>query len=474
MSAQTRWRRIRHFVSARWGVPETVAISSTARGTAMLIGRNGRGGSAFRTTGAGSVRRVILFVSEETDLTGAGMVLLRIIKGLDRSRFTPVVFVHEANQRLVRHVVQLGVPSVASDAFGDLVAQRALESGAGVRKMAARLRIIGRLTPQLVRCIRQHRVDLVHANAYPMALYCAPACLLTNTPFIFHEHSLRSVRPHNWLNYWLVGRTAARTIAVSEACKRNLLSAIPSSKIAVIRNGVDPTAVEPDAADRVRAEFGVGPGEFLLALVGQPREEKGAHVYIEAAAEIVREQPSTRLLVVGYLFEEDAYQQRLYRLVRSLGLERHVIFTGWREDIPVIMWAIDMLVHCRLTPEPAALVLIEAMAAGKPVVVSDTGGSREIVLHGVTGLLYPPGDAKALARSVLDLLRHPEKLKAMGVAGRRRVDELFTMDRQVQQFQEVYTEIARFRGKESRGPEPLTKQGEKGRALDRVQGEGPE
>jgi glycosyltransferase involved in cell wall biosynthesis len=188
----------------------------------------------------------------------------------------------------------------------------------------------------------------------------------------------------------------------------------------------------------------VGPSDPLLAIIGQPREEKGIHVFIEAASEIAREFPAARFLVVGYLFETDPYHQRLRDMVNQLGLQQRVVFTGWRDDIPAVVSALDVLVHCRITPEPAALVLIEAMAAGKPVVVSDTGGSPEIVRDGVTGRLYPPGDAAALARAVMELLRDPGRLKAMGAAGRNRVEDGFTIARQVRQFEDLYADILRL------------------------------
>lgn len=383
----------------------------------------------------------MLFVSDETDFTGATVVLLRIMRGLDRSRFAPAAFIHEANARLAAILRDEGIRCVPSAAFLTLEATRGFETGAGLGKMLARARTIAGLSPALARAIRDTRAAVVHANNYPLALYCAPACILTRTPFVFHDHNLREIRARNWLNYRAVGSLCRRTVVVSDACRANLSSAVPPGKITVIRNGVDMPMLDAARARLVRASFDVGPGDPLLAIIGQPREEKGIHVFIEAAAAIAREFPAAKFLVVGYLFEDDPYHRRLREMVSQFGITRQVIFTGWRNDIPDIVSAIDVLVHCRTTPEPAALVLIEGMAAGKPVVVSDTGGSKEIVLDGVTGRLYPAGDSASLAAAVAELLRDPKRLEAMGAAGRRRVERYFTIERQAREFEALYRGI---------------------------------
>lgn len=398
-------------------------------------------GYRVRDNGAGPRPPTVLFVSDETDFTGATVVLLRIMKGLDRSRLAPAAFFHQANERLAGILRDEGIPFVRSAAFGTLEGTRGLETGVGPGKILARAGAIARLTPALTRAIRDTRAAVVHANNYPLALYCAPACVLARTPFIFHDHNLREIRARNWLNYRAVGGLCNRTVVVSDACKANLSPAVPTGKITVIRNGVELPAADPARAQRVRESFGLGPGEPLLAIIGQPREEKGIHVFIEAAASIAREFPAAKFLVVGYLFDEDPYHRRLRDMVGRLGIERQVVFTGWRNDIPDIVAAIDVLVHCRTTPEPAALVLIEGMAAAKPVVVSDTGGSREIVVDGVTGRLYPAGDSDALARAVAELLRDPARLAAMGAAGRARVEQCFTIERQVGEFEALYRSI---------------------------------
>jgi glycosyltransferase involved in cell wall biosynthesis len=194
----------------------------------------------------------------------------------------------------------------------------------------------------------------------------------------------------------------------------------------------------------VRKDLGIDSGAKVIGLFGQPLPEKGHSYFIEAAAEVVKLFPGTRFLIVGYVYRS-AYQRSLESLIKKLDLYQHVLFTGWRGDVPQVMAAVDVLVHARITPEPAALVLLEAMVMGKPVVCSATGGSPELVLDRVTGLLVPPQDSRAIADGILYLLENPELAYQMGGSGRKRVEETFTLDRQIRKMGDVYTEVMGLR-----------------------------
>ncbi len=382
----------------------------------------------------------ILFFSEETGLTGAGIVLIRLIKNINKNRFRPIVFTNKKNEALMRILEEENIPYWKSNAFRDFKSMHYFETGFGVKKIIARIALIYRITIELVPCIRRYKIHLIHANNYPVSLYCTFAALFTKTPFIFHEHNMRKIRFHSWLNYKFVGITCAKTVTVSDACKKNLNCAIHQKKLLTIRNGVDLEKGDHTRGYNIRKCFNIGHDDPVMAIIGQPREEKGAHIFIEAAAGVIKSFPHAKFLIVGYLFQ-DEYQKGLYKLVEDLKLKQNVIFTGWRSDTPNIISSIDILVHCRLSPEPAALVLIEAMAASKPVIVSDTGGSREIVLHDIAGKIYPVGDSEALSEAIIELLKDPKARERMGIAGRNRVEQKFTLHRHVKEFQALYSNI---------------------------------
>lgn len=212
-----------------------------------------------------------------------------------------------------------------------------------------------------------------------------------------------------------------------------------------IYNGLDLRAFAPRDGAAFRRRYGLE-GRRVIGLFGQPLPEKGHRVAIDATAAVVHRHPDAALIIVGYKYQS-AYQRELDGLVASRGLEDHVFFTGWQDDVVEALSAIELLVHARVTPEPAALVLQEAMALGKPVVASDTGGTRELIADGETGLLVPPGDPERLAQAIGALLDEPVRGEAMGRAGRARVEARFTLDRQVRALAELYESLSsRSRG----------------------------
>jgi glycosyltransferase involved in cell wall biosynthesis len=169
---------------------------------------------------------------------------------------------------------------------------------------------------------------------------------------------------------------------------------------------------------------------------------------IHAAPAILRAVPDTHILIVGAaLFGLDAdYPTQLAGLVRELGLEARVHFTGQRTDVARILRAVDVVVVPSRLPEPFGTIQIEAMAAGKPLVSTAAGGNVEVVEHGRTGLLVPPGDPYAIAAAVCSLLGQPQLRRRMGEAGRTRVSERFTVERMAADIVSAYRVVLQAAG----------------------------
>ncbi len=167
---------------------------------------------------------------------------------------------------------------------------------------------------------------------------------------------------------------------------------------------------------------------------------KGVHVFLDAAAKVARSYAHVCFVVIGgALFDlEKHYPLQLHQQVERLKLSEVVRFLGFRADVLRFYAAADIVVHSSIDSEPFGMVLLEAMACGKPVIASNAGGPREIVDSGVTGLLVPPGDAEHLAQAILALLRDPERRLRMGQAGAARVRELFSAERMVRQLETLY------------------------------------
>jgi glycosyltransferase involved in cell wall biosynthesis len=224
----------------------------------------------------------------------------------------------------------------------------------------------------------------------------------------------------------------------------------------VVPNGVDAREFRPRAARETRAELGLADGP-LFVCVGRLSHQKGMGYAILALAKLHGELPGARVVIVG----EGEEREPLERLARSLGLERHVVFTGAspHEMVAKYLAAADVFLFPTERAEAAPLVLPQAMASGTPVVASDIGSIAEVVgRRGENGLLVPPGDVNALADATLRLMRDEALRRRIGESARRRVLAEYTVERMVERTLEVYRiAIARFwsgnRTSASAGPE---------------------
>jgi len=194
--------------------------------------------------------------------------------------------------------------------------------------------------------------------------------------------------------------------------------------------------------EKGRRSFNLSPDDFAVGMVGRLDAWKGYDVFVQAMARVKDVVPRARGIIVGEVAAENpGYMDVLLTLRNDLALADRVEFSGFRMDIPVVMSALDILVLASTNPEPFGRVLIEAMAAGKPVIATDAGAAREIIEDGVEGLLVPPGDAGAMARAIIDLLTHRDVALSMGRKGQSRVAERFGTQQYSDGVQRVYREL---------------------------------
>jgi glycosyltransferase involved in cell wall biosynthesis len=192
----------------------------------------------------------------------------------------------------------------------------------------------------------------------------------------------------------------------------------------------------------------VTPGRPRAVVVGHISPTKRTELALDAIRVVARERDDFELHVVGraqYRDEDFAYERRLHEMVdRDEVLRRHVRFTGHTADVAAELAAAGLLLHTR-PDEPFGIVVIEAMACGLPVVAPRSGGPLESMVEGETGLMYEPGDAADAARHVLRLISDPELAARMGAAGRRRYEDLFSIEAMVSRTEAVLEEMARPR-----------------------------
>ncbi|MCL5945313.1 MAG: glycosyltransferase family 4 protein [Planctomycetes bacterium] len=181
----------------------------------------------------------------------------------------------------------------------------------------------------------------------------------------------------------------------------------------------------------------------VIVLVGRISPWKGQDIFIRSAGQVLKTFPDCRFQIVGSaLFGEDALETQLKQLAASLGVGDRVEFLGFRKDVPEIIAAGTLLVHASTVSEPFGQVIIQAMAECKPVVATRGGGVLEIVDDGVTGLLVPMKDVHAMADAICKILSNPDQAAEMGRAGNKKFLEKFTIEKTIENLQEVYAAMS--------------------------------
>lgn len=194
-------------------------------------------------------------------------------------------------------------------------------------------------------------------------------------------------------------------------------------------------------------------------MVGRFVPRKGHPCFVMACARVAQTCPEAHFIMVGQTFPAYVkYLDEIQQLVEILGLSSKMHFAFWRTDMPEVIAALDIVVLTSTLPEGFGLVLIEAMAMGKPVVATEVGGVTDIVTEDV-GCLVPPSDDQAVALALLDLLSDEEMAKSRGEAGRRRVLKDFTSRRVASRMEQVYQSLLDPDGDEGRPISDSEKQG---------------
>lgn len=378
----------------------------------------------------------VLYVTDSPTVSGAEHVWFGYLPALAAPGNAAHAFISAANPRLIRALDQRGTPYTATHAFSSRLIEVTLQPAA----IAAYVRAFATVRRELCAVIARERPDVLHSISFPACLYAALAARATGVPQVWHEHNIKRVHAVNTQLYRFVASTCAWIVGPSRAVTDNIAKAgVPAEKLVPLYNGIDLANFAPDdgRAAAVRAEFGWPADVPVVGLFGQLLPHKGHATLIDAASAIRAAVPGTRFVFVGAL-ENPPYEAELRRRLADAGLSDAFTFTGWRTDVPHLMRAVDVMAVPTTSQEPAALSLMEGMAMGRPLVATRTGGTPELLVEGETGLIFPPGDAAALAAHVTALLRDPERRRRMGAAGRARMEQHFTVERHVAGMFDLY------------------------------------
>jgi len=356
----------------------------------------------------------ILYVITELDVGGAEKALVALATRLNRAAHRPEAACLAGEGPLAAALADEGVP---------------------VHFLRARGWWDARALWRLRRLIR--KADIVHAFLYHANMAARLAAVGTRVAAVVcsarvAERSRPGRRRIECLTHRLVDAEVCVSAGVRDYMARG---GFPRRKLVVIPNGVD--AAEFAGRDTAfKSTLGLAPDQPLVTTIGRLHEQKGMDAFVRAAASVRRARPECRFLIVG----SGPLEGRLRAMAKGLGLGEALTFLGHCDDVPAVLRATDVFVLASLW-EGMPNVVLEAMAAGAPVVATRVEGTEDLVEHGATGLLVMPRDLPSLVSAVLRLLDEPEAARRLADAAQARVREHFTLDAMVRRHEELYARL---------------------------------
>jgi glycosyltransferase involved in cell wall biosynthesis len=385
--------------------------------------------------------RVVCFVNHTAVTGGAEFALNRLVAGVDRSQWHPVVVFGEEgpavelfrNRGVETYV--LPIPLHIGRAR-----RNSLAAAAWMRPKAAWDACV--YVARLASLFRTRAVEMVHTNSMKAHLLGGFAARLCRIPLVWHLRD--SLHPAHLPQAALrLMRSLAKTlpdrvISVSKSVAEDALGADAAQRAVVVYDGLDPDCFESPAAPPSKCP----PPVWRIGIVGRFAPWKGQHVFLEAAAKLIQRGHRVHFELLGApLFGEDAYTNRLRQFVESTALQTHVSFSGFVSDVPERIRSWHVLVHASTAPDPCPNVVLEAMAAGVPVVGADGGGVPELLDAGRCGALFPMDDPTALCRQLESIFAQPQRREEYAIKGRQRALSLFRSDRVASEVAAVWDAV---------------------------------
>jgi glycosyltransferase involved in cell wall biosynthesis len=293
---------------------------------------------------------------------------------------------------------------------------------------------------RLSRLLKHLRPDVVHAHDPHAVAMAATALSIAapspRPPLVASRRIEYRVARHSF-SRWKYSQVDC-FLAISRAVRNRLVhDGIRPPRVAVVHEGVDVERIVNTQPASVHAALFLPAGAPVVGNVGALVPQKAQHMLIDAAAQVVRQVPDARLVILG----EGELRPALEQQIKHLHLERHVFLAGFRPDVVELMKDFDVFALSSIY-EGMCTSLVDAMAAQKPAVATSVGGVPEVLADGGTGFLVPPHDAPAMARRIVQLLKDAELRRRMGDAGLERARRLFTVERMVRETMAVYERLA--------------------------------
>ena len=374
-----------------------------------------------RESAADGNRRIrVLEVIGTMHIGGAEQVVTEIVRGLDRQRFDVALCCTR----------ELGVlaESLTTEHFDVSLASPS----------SRRLR---HFTPlYLLRQIRRFKPHVVHSHGTPSLLHAAPLATVGLLPPWVHTFHFGNYGPGvegkmMVAERWFC-RAATQLIAVSDSQRDSIerYHGLPAGSMMTVLNGVPPTpSLDTQAIIRRRSELGFTETDVIVGCVAVLSRQKGVTYLLQAAGPMMQRDPRIRLLIVGGGPNENALREE----AKALGIASRVVFTGWRNDATSFLPLLDVFVMSSLW-EAMPMALLEAMAAGRPIVVTDVADNRAIVDGGRCAMVVPPKDPQAIADAVTALTLRPADARELGEKAGRRFQERYTTRHMIAAYERIF------------------------------------
>lgn len=377
----------------------------------------------------------VLHVHTLPVISGSGINTVITMNGLNKDRFS-VGFACRPSGPLIEEVLKYGITFHP------------------IRHLLQEVNIFSDLIAlwELILLLKHQKYDIIHTHNSKAGFTGRLAAKIAGVPIVVHTihgfsfHDFE--RPQRQKLFILLERFAARfadkLITVSEPLKQwgLRLGIGKAAQYITIYDGIEIEKFKMDfLPEKKKLEFGIEPEELVVGSISKLWEGKGLEEILRAAQKVILVVPNVKFIFVG----EGYLREKLERLTQELGLSNHVIFTGFRRDIPEINAIFDIAVLASLF-EGLGRVLLEAMVLGKPVVATRVGGIVDVVDDGKNGILVPPGDYNAFATALITLLQDRQLRVKMGEAAKQKIDERFSAQTMVKKIEELYDELISQKG----------------------------
>ncbi|WP_013588580.1 glycosyltransferase family 4 protein [Paraburkholderia phenoliruptrix] len=387
----------------------------------------------------------VLFVDQSGQLGGAEFALLQLAEHYPSHM--EVVLLADGPFRLRLEALGARV-QIINDA-----------SVSGIARQASALNCL-RVLPGIVRQVRAiaaraQAFDMLFVNTQKALVLGALGKALHRKPVVWYQHDILTREHFGRVQLavvkWAVRLAVDQVIVNSRASAKSLaaLTGRAADTAPVVYNGIDASAfncVDGTDMGMLRQRLGLPEHAWLAGLFGRLAPWKGQHIALEALTRL----PDAHLVLVGApLFGEDAYAQRLRDEASALGIAERVHFAGFQDDIPAWMKAMNVILHTSTEPEPFGRVIVEGMAAGRPVIAAAAGGVTEIVRHGRNGWLVKPGDAAVLADAIGVLRNDPALAQRLAQQALLDAQAEFSVDQYVQRMMDALSKAVKRRDGEA-------------------------